>query len=110
MREYEPVSDDEMDAEYEIPVVPETTGVSFEVLERVNDAAVDVDEGFTPHPKQIQVRECDPPARISKGGELGIFHLGSTVIVLFPPDQVTWTPQLTSGAPVRMGECIGTTP
>ncbi len=37
---------------------------------------------FDPHPRELQVRDCDPPARMSKGDELGVFHLGSTVIVL----------------------------
>jgi 2-oxoglutarate dehydrogenase complex dehydrogenase (E1) component-like enzyme len=32
-------------------VVPETTGVPLDVLERINDATVDVPDGFSPHPK-----------------------------------------------------------
>ncbi|NIT94356.1 MAG: hypothetical protein GWN73_03420, partial [Actinobacteria bacterium] len=39
------------DEEREIPVVPETTGVALEILERVNHALIDVPEGFAPHPK-----------------------------------------------------------
>lgn len=37
---------------------------------------------FQPHPRELQVHHCEPPARLRKGDELGIFHLGSTVIVL----------------------------
>jgi len=51
VREHSPVEDDGPDEEREVPVVPETTGVSLEILERVNAATVDVPEGFTPHPK-----------------------------------------------------------
>jgi len=40
---------------------------------------------FAPHPRELQVRECQPPARLDKGNELGVFHLGSTVIVLVQP-------------------------
>lgn len=40
---------------------------------------------FAPHPRELQVRDCDPPARLSKGDELGVFHLGSTVIMLVGP-------------------------
>ena len=51
VREFDPVGDDTPDEEREIPVVPETTGVPLDVLERINDATVDVPEGFSPHPK-----------------------------------------------------------
>ncbi len=37
---------------------------------------------FEPHPRELQVARHDPPARLNKGDELGIFHLGSTVILL----------------------------
>ena len=51
VREYDPVADDTPDEEREVPVVPETTGVALELLERVNDATVDLPDGFEPHPK-----------------------------------------------------------
>jgi 2-oxoglutarate dehydrogenase E1 component len=50
-REYEPVGDEPMDPEYEVPVVPESTGVDVDVLQRINDALVQLPGGFTPHPK-----------------------------------------------------------
>lgn len=37
---------------------------------------------FDPHPRELQVHQRQPPARLSKGDELGVFHLGSTVILL----------------------------
>lgn len=38
-----------------------------------------------PHPREIQRIECDPPVRLRKGDELGVFHLGSTVVLLTRP-------------------------
>jgi 2-oxoglutarate dehydrogenase E1 component len=37
--------------ERETPVVPDTTGVPFDVLSRINDATVAIPQGFTPHAK-----------------------------------------------------------
>jgi 2-oxoglutarate dehydrogenase E1 component len=51
VRDHDPVRDDEPDEEREIPVIPETTGVALDVLERINKATVDLPEGFSPHPK-----------------------------------------------------------
>jgi phosphatidylserine decarboxylase len=44
---------------------------------------------------------------VAKGEELGIFHLGSTVIVLFQNQRVDLTP-LVSGKMIFMGEPIAT--
>ncbi|MEW6778149.1 MAG: archaetidylserine decarboxylase, partial [Bdellovibrionota bacterium] len=44
--------------------------------------------------------------RLAKGEELGRFHLGSTVILLFPQKTGRLTP-LASGAPMRLGQRIG---
>lgn len=43
---------------------------------------------FEAHPRELQVHHREPPARLRKGDELGVFHLGSTVIVLVPPGVV----------------------
>ena len=51
VREYDPVQDDRPDEKREMPVVPETTGVALEVLEKINNATVDLPDGFSPHPK-----------------------------------------------------------
>ncbi len=51
IREYEPVEDDGPDEAREVPVIPETTGVDLDTLEKANHALIDVPDGFTPHPK-----------------------------------------------------------
>jgi phosphatidylserine decarboxylase len=49
----------------------------------------------------------EPPAPISitKGEELGRFHLGSTVVLVFPSGRVRW--EIEAGQVLRMGERIG---
>lgn len=37
---------------------------------------------LTTHPSSIVRRTCEPPARLRKGDELGVFHLGSTVVMI----------------------------
>ena len=44
--------------------------------------------------------------KFDKGDELGIFHLGSTVILLFQKDKMTFQ-DITSGQTKRVGEKIG---
>ena len=51
VREFKPVEDDGLDEEREVVVIPETTGVPLIMLEAINNASVDVPEGFSPHPK-----------------------------------------------------------
>jgi phosphatidylserine decarboxylase len=45
--------------------------------------------------------------QLEKGEEMGRFKLGSTAIVLFGPDAVTWQEQLQAGSPTVMGELFG---
>ncbi len=47
------------------------------------------------------------PIRLEKGAEMGRFKLGSTVILLFGPEQVCWAEQLGPLSPVCMGEALG---
>ncbi|WP_444892592.1 archaetidylserine decarboxylase [Microbulbifer sp. JMSA004] len=47
------------------------------------------------------------PVHLEKGEEMGRFKLGSTVIMLFGADQVSWLDQLEAESPVRMGEHFG---
>ena len=47
------------------------------------------------------------PIHLDKGAEMGRFKLGSTVILLFGPDQVRWAEDLAALTPVRMGESLG---
>jgi len=46
-----------------------------------------------------------PPVRMERGQELGIFHLGSTVILLSPTGRWQW--QVAVGDEVRVGQVIG---
>jgi len=47
------------------------------------------------------------PIELERGAEMGRFNMGSTVILLFGPDQVAWSETLLPGQPVRVGQCIG---
>lgn len=47
------------------------------------------------------------PVQLDTGAEMGRFKLGSTVVVLFGKDAVTWDAALTAGNMVRMGQRIG---
>ena len=44
-----------------------------------------------------------------KGAEAGRFNMGSTVILLFEPNQIQWNTDIQSGAVVHMGEVIART-
>lgn len=53
-------------------------------------------------------RDYEPAIPIEKGGELGVFEMGSTVIMLFPPSFYRPDPAVSApGTPVRMGAAIG---
>lgn len=88
VRHYDPVGDDEPDEEREVPVVPETTGVALELLERINKATVDVPEGFTPHPKlwrQLAKRASDfSPNREIDWGHAETLAFGSLLMEGIP--------------------------
>lgn len=45
---------------------------------------------------------------LAKGAEMGRFLLGSTVILLFPQNVLTFTPDWAPTKPVRLGEAMGT--
>lgn len=44
---------------------------------------------------------------IAKGAEMGLFKLGSTVIVLFAPQAVTWDQNISNDMDIQMGHKIG---
>lgn len=46
-----------------------------------------------------------PPCPVKRGAELGAFHLGSTVVLLFQPGRIQLEP-LTEGQRLRLGEVI----
>ena len=48
------------------------------------------------------------PIQLGRGDEMGRFNLGSTVVLLFPPDRVQWEPELVPGAKVQLGQRLGT--
>ncbi len=45
--------------------------------------------------------------RLERGVELGRFNMGSTVIVLLPPDSFAWRPELVAEQHVQVGEALG---
>jgi len=50
----------------------------------------------------------EPPASIERAGEIGKFHLGSTVILLLEPGRIEW--DLQPGQSIRLGQAIGRAP
>jgi phosphatidylserine decarboxylase len=42
-----------------------------------------------------------------RGAELGLFNMGSTVLLLLPPGLARWDPGLESGASVAVGQALG---
>jgi len=50
------------------------------------------------------------PREIRKGDLLGWFNMGSTVILLLPPNVCEWSTELQPGVTVRMGQPIGAMP
>jgi phosphatidylserine decarboxylase len=45
--------------------------------------------------------------RLDKGDEMGRFNMGSTVILIFPRDDVSWAAQLGPGSRIVMGQRLG---
>src|SRR5690606_24368393 len=59
-----------------------------------------------PYKRQIQTTEyTHAPVEITlnKGAEMGLFKLGSTVVVLFAKDQIDWVSSYEAGSPTVMG-------
>ena len=57
-----------------------------------------------------KVHRYDTAIAVDKGGELGRFEMGSTVILLFEPGRVKWDTSLQPEAVVRLGRRIGEIP
>jgi phosphatidylserine decarboxylase len=57
-------------------------------------------------PRGVTARPYQPPKPLGKGEELGIFHMGSTVIVLFAPGVLPFDAGALRGCRVKMGESI----
>jgi len=54
------------------------------------------------------VYQGDERRQFQAGDEIGRFNMGSTVILLFGPQQVNWLDALRAGQPLRMGQALGT--
>lgn len=65
--------------------------------------------GIEPIGKSVRVREFVDSEQITlnRGAEMGRFRLGSTAIVLFGPDVMTWDERYSAGTATRMGERLG---
>lgn len=63
---------------------------------------------FAPHARSI-VREdfADKGLDFAAGDEMGRFHLGSTVVLLFERGRADWLETMRPGSVVRMGQAIG---
>lgn len=46
---------------------------------------------------------------LAKGAEMGRFNMGSTIIVLFEEDRITWDPESVAGTNLQVGELIAQT-
>lgn len=60
-----------------------------------------------PQPRQVDRRDYQSvpaPVLLERGGEMGRFLLGSTVILLFPPGVAAWNEGCVAGASVSMGQ------
>ncbi|WP_426752159.1 archaetidylserine decarboxylase [Myxococcus sp. Y35] len=68
-------------------------------------AAYDEVITHTGQPGKVHTYEAAKP--VEKGGELGRFEMGSTVILLFEPKRVIWDDSLQEEAVVRLGKRIG---
>ncbi len=63
---------------------------------------------FTPGKSVVSENYTEEKAvTLNRGEEMGLFKLGSTVILLFPPGKVRWTDTLGPGSEIRMGQAIG---
>lgn len=64
--------------------------------------------GFGWHDVPLGIHVVDPPFEVAAGAELGVFHLGSTVVVLAEPGTMAqWTRSI---GPIRVGDPLGPPP
>lgn len=54
-----------------------------------------------------QERTYERPLAVARGDEIGVFEVGSTVILVFEKGRVAWEPWVMPGAPVRVGRKLG---
>jgi len=63
---------------------------------------------IAPQSKKVNAIDLTKTIELNKGGEMGRFKLGSTAIVLFPENTVTWNETLENGSAIQLGELLGT--
>ena len=61
----------------------------------------------TPHERvDLPLDASRSPLKLSKGAEMGRFNMGSTVILLLPPDMLDWLPKFASGTRIEVGQML----
>jgi phosphatidylserine decarboxylase len=65
------------------------------------------DELVTHQGQPAKAHTYPRPIAIEKGAEIGMFEMGSTVIMLFQRGKMTWEPSLLPDSPVVLGQRIG---
>jgi phosphatidylserine decarboxylase len=58
-------------------------------------------------PSLVDYMHLPAPVSLGKGDEMGRFKLGSTVILLFPKDSMSWDERYVAGTATRLGEELG---
>lgn len=69
--------------------------------------------GVVNPPRRAEIREWhydDQCIELKKGDEMGRFLLGSTVVMLFPQNTLSFNSDWSPARPVKMGETMGTKP
>jgi len=61
-----------------------------------------------PYANQVTDVLVQGKSQYLKGEEMGRFNMGSTVVMVFPKDSVTFNRELQAGSPLKLGEKIGT--
>ena len=55
----------------------------------------------------LPIADANGAYAASRGDEMGRFNMGSTVILLYPPNAIEWHATLSPGKAVRLGEALG---
>ena len=55
----------------------------------------------------LPVADANGAYAASRGDEMGRFNMGSTVILLYPPNTIEWHATMSPGKTVRLGEALG---
>lgn len=60
-----------------------------------------------PMRRQIQHQNYNnPKLTFKRGEEMGRFRLGSTVVMLFEPNSITWAESIAPGKPIKLGQTL----